>query len=127
MGSTSVLASYPDGGGNHVNFQLNVLIWKDDKVHYVYSPALDMTGYGNTHAEAKRSFEVQLAEFANYTNNKGTLYKELERLGWTVNKKKKRVKAPDYQEMLQDNETLRELSGRSDVMHTNKAVELALC
>ncbi len=113
-------------GHNHINFSLSVLFWKDGDQHFLFSPALDMTGYGRTVEEAKRSFNVQLDEFTAYTANKNTLLKELERLGWTVNKKKRRAKAPEYQEMLMDNEGLRDLSSRADVKHDLAQVALPL-
>ena len=122
---TSVVASY-NRDNDHFNFQLSVLFWEEDGIHYAYSPALDLTGHGKSKQEAKRSFETTLDAFAKYTHNKGTIYKELERLGWTINKKKRRVKAPDYEEMLEDNETLRELSKRANVVQESREVALAL-
>lgn len=64
-------------------------MWEEEGIHFVFAPALDLTGYGNSEEEAKRSFEVTLAEFLQYTNNKQTFYDELEHLGWSVNRKKK--------------------------------------
>jgi hypothetical protein len=79
--ATSVVASY-NRGNDHFNFQLSVLFWEEGGIHYAYSPALDLTGYGKSKEEAKSSFETTLDAFAKYTHNKGTIYKELERLGW---------------------------------------------
>jgi hypothetical protein len=42
-------------------------------VHFIYSPHLDLTGYGYSHEEAKQSFEVVLKGFIDYTIKKGTL------------------------------------------------------
>lgn len=55
----------------------------ENKVHLIYCPHLDITGYGYTLKEAKDSFEVCFAEFLDYTTEKGTLAVELKRLGWT--------------------------------------------
>jgi len=33
-------------------------------MHYVYSPSLDVTGYGSTEIDAKKSFEITLTQFA---------------------------------------------------------------
>ena len=67
-----------------------------------------------------------LEEFVKYTDNKKTIYKELERLGWTVNKRKKRVHPPDSEQLLEDNETFRELSNRPGVVKSKTQVGLAL-
>lgn len=105
---------------------LLVLLWEEGGVHFVYSPHLDMTGYGKSEREAKESFEITLSEFVKYTHNKGTVYRELERLGWTVNVKKKRVKGPTDEELKQDNETYRELLTRDNVRTMDRRVEFAL-
>ncbi len=103
-----------------------ILFWEEDGIHFAYSPALDLTGYGKSKEEAKRSFEITLDAFAKYTHNKGTIYKEPERLGWTINKKKRRVKAPGYEEMLEDNEKPRELVKQPNVIQESREVALAL-
>lgn len=126
MSQKRILASKRLQTGQLVTVGANVLLWKEDGVHYAFAPSLDITGYGKTEAEAKRSFEVMLDEFLEYTHNKGTIFKELERLGWTVNKKKKRVKAPDHLELLEDNPDYREITSRPGVKHMHRELALAL-
>jgi len=55
----------------------------ENKIHFIYSPHLDLTGYGNTLQEAKKSFEIVLEDFVDYTITKKTLGKVLKDLGWT--------------------------------------------
>jgi hypothetical protein len=98
-----------------VMVDLTVCIWEENGITYVYSPALDMTGYGNSKKEAKKSFEIMFREFVDYTDKKRTLFDELEHLGWTVNRKKKRMHAPDIKDLLDDNKTFREIHQRADV------------
>lgn len=126
MSLKRIIASKPLRTGQLVTVGANVLLWKEDGIHYAFAPSLDITGYGKTEVEAKRSFEVMLDEFLDYTHNKGTIFKELERLGWTVNKKKKRVKAPDHLELLEDNPDYREITNRPGVKHMQREVALAL-
>lgn len=126
MSQKRFLASKRLRTGQLVTVGANVLLWKEDGLHYAFAPSLDITGYGKTEAEAKRSFEVMLDEFLDYTHNKGTIFKELERLGWTVNKKKKRVKAPDHLELLEDNPDYREITNRPGVKYMQREVALAL-
>ncbi|HRF80087.1 MAG TPA: hypothetical protein PL070_08370 [Flavobacteriales bacterium] len=126
MSKKKIVASFPLKGGEIVTVGLNVLLWEEDGIHYAFSPALDISGYAKSEQKAKESFEVMLQEFLEYAHNKGTMFKELERLGWTVNKKKKRVKAPDHLELLQDNPDYREITNRPGVKHMQREVALAL-
>ncbi len=84
-----------------LNVKLSVYSWNDteDGVYYLYAPALNLTGYGNTEKEAEESFKVVLDEYINYTTNKKTLYEDLENHGWLVNRKHRRVKAPTVKEL----------------------------
>ncbi len=93
---------------------------------YVYSPALDITGYGLTQEEARESFETILHEFIVYTHNKKTIFKELENLGWAVNRKKKRVVSPNFEEMLSENEHFKNLYKSKDLIRDSSNVNLEL-
>lgn len=111
---------------HRVDIQLDIITWSEDKISYHYAPALDLTGYGNTSEQAAESFKIQLEEFVQYTLNKKTIYDELERLGWTVNKKKKRVVAPAEAELLADNETYRDLIKMQGTQKASTNLELTL-
>ncbi|RYX82687.1 hypothetical protein EON73_04185 [bacterium] len=115
-----------DRGDHRVNVELNILSFEEDGIKYVYSPALDLTGYGISDTEAQKSFETVLEEFIHYTDNKKTIYKELERLGWTVNAKKKRVQPPADEQMLEYNETYRDLKKMPNVYSSKTKIGLAL-
>ena len=69
-----------------VNVSVPLLSFKEDDTFIVYSPALDVSGYGDTEEEARKSFEITLEEFINYTLNKKTFQSELTRLGWKIKK-----------------------------------------
>jgi hypothetical protein len=49
-----------------------------------------------------------MSEFLRYTQNKGSLAKELKRLGWKIKESKKspRYIAPEFLEMISNNEDL---------------------
>jgi hypothetical protein len=113
-------------GRSETMVNLTLFIWEEDKLHYVFSPALDLYGYGKDDAEAKASFEFNLLEFVNYTENKKTIFDELERLGWTTNRKKNRIKAPEITDLMIDNVDLRALISNPNVRQENTYVELAL-
>lgn len=125
MGKHHIQARF-DEQRHLVEVSLDLISWEENKIHFQYSPALDITGYGNTHQEAKESFQIQLKEFVNYTLNKGTVYDELERLGWTVNKRKKKIVAPEDAELLADNETYRHLIKMEGINKSSTNLELSL-
>lgn len=91
-------------GNKKVNINVTLFSWIEDGIYFLYSPSLDLTGYGNSKEEAKESFGTTLDEFVKYTENKRTIYDELEKLGWAVNKRKKKVVAPEFEEMLSEND-----------------------
>ena len=70
--------------GKETEFEVSIplLVFKEDTVHIVYAPALDLSGYGESEKEAMTSFELVLEEFFNYTSAHKTLLSELGRLGW---------------------------------------------
>jgi len=100
-------------GKTEVTLNIPIFCYKENDVFVVYSPALDIFGYGNTEQESHTSFKVTLDEFLRYTTNKNTLLIELKKLGWKVEKKKKEtnISAPDLEELLRDNEQF------SDIFH----------
>ena len=115
-----------DVDGLRVGLRVPVYLWKEENLVYAMSPALDITGYGYTEEEAQKSFEVMMEEFVSYTHRKKTIYKVLEGLGWTTNKKKKRVAAPLMEDLLRDNEELRNILKRPGVKQYDQELALAL-
>lgn len=118
-------AKYSDGKKN-VELNVSIFLWEEDSIFYVYSPALDITGYGLSKEEARESFETVLHEFVVYTHNKKTIFKELENLGWAVNKKKKRVISPDFEDMLSENEHFKHLYKSKELERDSSNVNLEL-
>lgn len=64
---------------------LSLIEFIEDDVTIVYSPALDLSGYGNNEVEAKKSFSEAVNEFFRFTTEKNTFDKVLTNLGWTIN------------------------------------------
>lgn len=95
-----------DLGNKELHVNLVCFSWKQDNIFFIFAPAFDITGYGNSFSEASDSFKISLEEFIDYTHKKNTFFDELEDLGWLVNRKKKRFMAPDDQD---NNETITEL------------------
>lgn len=110
----------------NVELNVSIFLWEEDSIFYVYSPALDLTGYGLSKEEARESFETVLHEFIVYTHNKKTIFKELEKLGWAVTKKRKRVVSPDFEDMLSENEHFKHLYKSKDLERDSSNVNLEL-
>lgn len=108
-----------------INVQSDVFTWVEDGTHFYFAPALDIVGYGESDVEAKNSFEIVLQEFIEYTHNKKTLFDELERLGWTTNKKKKRALPPTTEQLKNDNEDFKFLLKRNDVKSHTRSIQFA--
>jgi hypothetical protein len=84
---------------------LSLIEFNENDVTIVYSPALNLSGYGYNSDEAKNSFNIALHEFFQYTNNKKTFDKVLIELGWTIkgSKKKPKMEAPLNSDLIAKN------------------------
>ena len=72
-----------DLGFNNDKYQVgfSLIEFQEEDVTIIYSPALDLSGYGYSQEEAKKSFSEALHEFFRCTNNKKTIDKILKDLG----------------------------------------------
>lgn len=119
----SKITGHFNHGNNHIDVHLGLIFFEEEGKHFVYTPALDITGYGNSEDEAKNSFEETLKEFLRYTSNKDTLKKELKKLGWKVTPKVK-IKAPSLVDMINNNEYLAEIFEEKQYRKVNQTVQL---
>ena len=104
MKSLNAGSKFSNEKGN-ITVKVPVLSFKEENTHVIYCPALDLSGSGNTDAEAKESFVITVAEYLNYTSHKGTLWVDLKKLGWTIKKnKKKPAIPPPMSELLESND-----------------------
>jgi len=62
--------------------KIQIQLMKEGDTVIVYSPALDLSGYGKTAEEAKKDFDAALKIFIEEATAHGTLEKALEELGW---------------------------------------------
>lgn len=108
-------------------YVMPIFTFTDDGCKIVYAPALDLTGYGKTESQARESFDQALEAFTEYAMNKGTLVKELKRLGWkikTSTKKLKSVSSPDLADMLRSNDYLADVFQTKNFKKHNTSVAL---
>jgi hypothetical protein len=117
------------GFSNH-KFQvgLSLIEFNEDNVIIIYSPALDLSGYGNSEEEAKSSFSESLHEFFKYTHNKNTLDKVLLDLGWTIKGTKKNPKfnPPLDSDLVSSNSLYNEIVNNKSYKVSRQNVEFAL-
>jgi len=113
-------------GKSGINTKLSLLSFVEDDTHIIYSPALDLSGYGSTEEEAKQSFEIVLSEFIGYCMNKQTLFKELKKLGWDVQEGKKhpKIKSPDWSDLIKCNSELENILENKNFTKFNQDVNL---
>ena len=91
-----------------IEAKLDVLSYVEEGVFFVFAPALDMTGYGNSLEEAKTSFEITLQEYFKYTLENKTLDADLRKHGW-VEKKEENFSSPLFSEILRKDKQLRDI------------------
>ena len=65
---------------------VEVMLVKEGDYWVALSPALRVTGYGKTQAEAKKSFALEADIFLEETAERGTLEKLLIEYGWVLQK-----------------------------------------
>ncbi|MFT7283313.1 hypothetical protein [Nonlabens sp.] len=106
---------------------LSLVEFKEDGITIIYSPALDLSGYGQSEIDAKNSFSESLHEFFRYTNNKKTLDKVLKNLGWSIkgSKKKPKFNPPKDSELVKSNPLYNEIVNKKDYKVSREDVEFA--
>ena len=111
-----------------VKVRLLLFSFRDEnKVNFIYSPHLDLTGYGKTIAEAKESFNIVFEDFIDYTFKKKTLSKVMLSLGWQVkgsSAKPKKMLAPSITSIIKDNEYVSEIFDKYPVRTFHQEVGL---
>lgn len=65
---------------------IEVMLVKEGEFWVALAPALRITGYGKTQAEARKSFAVEADIFFEETAKRGTLEKLLIEYGWVLSK-----------------------------------------
>jgi len=99
----------------------------ENKVHFIYSPHLDLTGYSNNFEEARKSFEIVFEDFIDYTLKKKTLGKVLTGLGWELKglaQRPKKIIAPSITSVIKDNKYVSEIFDKYPVNTYHQEVGL---
>lgn len=107
-----------------VNVRIPIIQFEEDNNQFVYCPALEVTGYGNSEIEAKQSFKISLAEFFRYTLHKHTLHSELRRLGWKVKKNVKKAHPPSMSQLLEENDNFNRIFNKHSFRKYDEQIEI---
>lgn len=107
---------------------LSLVEFNEDNVIVIYSPALDLSGYGYSKEEAKSSFSETLHEFFRYTHNKKTLDKILKDLGWSIkgSKKKPKFSPPKDSDLVSSNALYNDIVNTKSYRVSREDVEFSL-
>lgn len=113
--SRKSLSGQLDHNNKSIRFKLDMYIFKEGKSFIVYSPALDMSAYGNTESDAMKAF-IDVFEISfKYELNKNTLKEDLIKHGWSIKSlNQRKIKAPTIEEMIKNNKSLRDILSRGE-------------
>jgi predicted RNase H-like HicB family nuclease len=76
--------SSPETEHRMLKVSVPVFLIEEDAQWVAWCPALEVSSYGDTEEEAKQAFEDAVEIFIEETAQRGTLEKELLRMGWTL-------------------------------------------
>ncbi|MGM9844779.1 MAG: hypothetical protein ACI30K_00920 [Muribaculaceae bacterium] len=89
---------------------LDVYVFMDGGAYIAYSPALDLSGYGESEEAAKESFAIVMDEYIAYGISRKTLIKDLRAHGWKVKSlKQRKMSAPPFDMLLHNNDVFRDI------------------
>ena len=113
---------------NKDHIGLSLVEFIEDDITIVYSPALDLSGYGTSEDEAKKSFSEAMDEFFKYTTNKKTLDAVLKGLGWSIkgSKNKPKFNPPKDSDMVTSNSLYNEIVNQKSYKVSRQEVEFSL-
>lgn len=108
-----------------IDVRLLLMQFEDENhIFFVYSPHLDLTGYGRTLQEAKLAFEDALNDFFDYTVKHNTLQNVLSKLGWSAKQKAKLKLIPSIQSIISKNDYVSEIFDKYQVNTFHKDISL---
>lgn len=104
---------------------LDIYSFREGQAHIFYSPALDISGYGLSDEEGRQSLIYSIEEYLKYGIAKKTLIKDLRAHGWKVRSlKQKKFKAPELDDMVANNDILRDILINRDYSKTRTEVAI---
>lgn len=94
----------------YLKAHLDLYSFSENNIHIIYCPALDMSGYGDTEDDARKSFEEVFTTSMEYMLNKNTIHNDLKKHGWNVRGKKSHdLKSPKFEDMYKSNKDFKDI------------------
>ena len=95
--------------GGCIDANLDIYIYTNDGFKIVYSPALDLMGYGKTVKDAQKSFEVVISDFFESSLKRGTLDEYLISTKWVRESKTEEFVSPQVVSLVKSNNQFQEI------------------
>ena len=95
--------------GGCIDANLDIYIYTNDGFKIVYSPALDLMGYGKTVKDAQKSFEVVISDFFESSLKRGTLDEYLISKKWVRESKTEEFVSPQVVSLVKSNNQFQEI------------------
>ncbi len=109
--------------GQNISYDLALVLFEEDNVAFCFCPALDITGYGDSEKEARKSFDITLREYFDYTVKEKTLKKDLTRLGWHFSRGiKRKAVPPQFSELINKDEDFKRIIDTYPVKTIHKSI-----
>lgn len=108
-----------------IECKIDLIMYEDEEIHYVYSPALNLIGYGRK-SEAFESWEVVIEEYLKYGTQENTLIKDLENYGWNIKKNQASFQPPTLSWLLKNNVELSEMYDKHNFHKTAQLIAIPL-
>ena len=128
MNSNKILSVDFKNNDGAVKANIVLICFKEVDTFIIYSPHLEVTGYGQSEKEALDSFNISLKIFLDYTINKNTLHEELISLGWELKKgtlkKPKKINAPSWTNLIKRNADLEDILNNKNITTTHREVAI---
>jgi predicted RNase H-like HicB family nuclease len=105
-----------------IGINLQLYIFRENGVHIIYCPALDLSAAGKTEAEVKTEFAEVLRLHIEYCVNRNTFVDDLLKHGWVLTKTK--AIAPGVERMLNENNMLKDIILNKDYRKITHPVKI---
>jgi hypothetical protein len=113
-----------------MHIRIAMFSFKENDNFIVYTPHLEVSGYGKSEEEAMNSFNTCLGEFLDYITNKKTMHTVLSQLGWELKKGSvkhpKKITAPQWTDLLKSNEDLTRILANQEFSKKDRDLAIAV-
>lgn len=97
---------------DHLKLNVDIYVFKEHRYYVSYCPSLDISTSGTSKEDALANFRERLEIYVETCLEKGTLWDDLKKHGWAVNKRN--VTPPPFSVLVQKREVSDLLGGSLD-------------